>query len=178
MKRRESIKIIHITFHILYVFHVQMQIILIEIFFQAFLVDIYSRCPGQDESAPPDHIGMCYIYPDNLKQTIGSLSSPITSMKFQPIGKLTGRILLLQNIFQEQNLIKIFAPDKILNNLMMFQLTTWSPIQLQALTRTSPCPSGTTGLMIGKVLMQVTEVLATHTPRVTSKLRIDCQKSF
>jgi len=55
----------------------------------AFLVDIYSRVEGQSDEDPPDHVGMCYIYPDNLKHTIGTISIPITSMKFQPIGKLT-----------------------------------------------------------------------------------------
>lgn len=55
----------------------------------AFLVDIYSRPEAQSEQEVPDHVGMCYIYPDNLRATIGSLSCPITSMRFQPIGKLT-----------------------------------------------------------------------------------------
>ena len=52
-------------------------------------MDIYSRVGGQSDQDDPDHVGMCYIYPDNLKQTLGTLSIPITSMKFQPIGKLT-----------------------------------------------------------------------------------------
>jgi len=54
----------------------------------AFLVDIYSR-PRSEGSDEAEHIGMCYIYPDSIKQTRGSTSVPITSMKFQPIGTLT-----------------------------------------------------------------------------------------
>ena len=30
---------------------------------------------------------MCYVYPDNLRQTCGSLNYPITNMKFQPIAE-------------------------------------------------------------------------------------------
>lgn len=63
---------------------------------QAFLVDIYSRPEAGSEHDGPDHVGMCYIYPDNLRATIGSLSSPITSMRFQPIGKLTVDYLVTQ----------------------------------------------------------------------------------
>ena len=61
---------------------------------QAFLVDIYARGPLTSENDVPDHIGMCYIYPDNFKQTRGKLKTPITSMKFQPIGKLTVDFLI------------------------------------------------------------------------------------
>jgi len=61
----------------------------------AFLVDIFARSPNTTDSDVPDHIGMCYIYPDNLKQTIGKLQTPITSMKFQPIGKLTVDYLMI-----------------------------------------------------------------------------------
>lgn len=69
--------------------------ILIISMFQAFLVDIYARSPTTTDNDVPDHIGMCYIYPDNLKQTIGKLQTPITSMKFQPIGKLTVDYLMI-----------------------------------------------------------------------------------
>ena len=58
------------------------------LYLQAFLVDIYSR-PRSEGSDEAEHIGMCYIYPDSIKQTRGSTSVPITSMKFQPIGTLT-----------------------------------------------------------------------------------------
>jgi len=61
----------------------------------AFLVDIYARGPGRSDNDVPDHIGMCYIYPDNFKQTMGKLRTPITSMKFQPIGKLTVDYLMI-----------------------------------------------------------------------------------
>ena len=67
--------------------------------FQAFLVDIYARSPSTSDNDVPDHIGMCYIYPDNLKQTMGKLQTPITSMKFQPIGKLTGKLPLHEPMF-------------------------------------------------------------------------------
>ena len=67
-------------------------------FHQAFLVDIYARGPGTSDNDIPDHIGMCYIYPDDLKQTMGKRQIPITSMKFQPIGKLTG-CLLYSSVF-------------------------------------------------------------------------------
>ena len=60
--------------------------------FQAFLVDIYSLAPAlREEDRQPEHIGMCYVYPDNLKHTQGALSHPLTSMKFQPIGKITSK---------------------------------------------------------------------------------------
>jgi len=61
----------------------------------AFLVDIYARSPSTRTNDLPDHIGMCYIYPDNLKQTRGKLQTPITSMKFQPFGKLTVDYLMI-----------------------------------------------------------------------------------
>jgi len=66
----------------------------------AFLVDIYARGPSTSDNDIPDHIGMCYIYPDNLKQTMGKLQTPITSMKFQPIGKLTVDYLKINPIPQ------------------------------------------------------------------------------
>ena len=56
---------------------------------QAFLVDIYARGPGVQEEEEPEHVGMCYIYPDSFKQSRGRLRQPITSLKFQPIGQLT-----------------------------------------------------------------------------------------
>ena len=58
---------------------------------QAFLVDIYARPGSLPEQVQPTHIGMCYVYPDNLRQTCGSLNYPITNMKFQPIGKITSK---------------------------------------------------------------------------------------
>ena len=58
---------------------------------QAFLVDIYARPGSLPEGVEPTHIGMCYVYPDNLRQTCGSLNYPITNMKFQPIGKITSK---------------------------------------------------------------------------------------
>jgi len=61
----------------------------------AFLVDIYALPPRSHEHDIPDHIGMCYIYPDNFKQTMGKLQTPITSMKFQPLGKLTVDYLMI-----------------------------------------------------------------------------------
>ena len=41
------------------------------------------------EEEEPEHVGMCYIYPDSFKQSRGRLRQPITSLKFQPIGQLT-----------------------------------------------------------------------------------------
>ena len=55
--------------------------ILLYLYFQAFLVEFYSR-PRGEGSDEAEHIGMCYIYPDNIKQTSGCISVPITSMKF------------------------------------------------------------------------------------------------
>ncbi|XP_023327915.1 glycerophosphocholine phosphodiesterase GPCPD1 isoform X2 [Eurytemora carolleeae] len=53
----------------------------------AFLVDVYGR--GENDVGPiPDHIGMCYIYSDTLRQTSGKIENTITSMKHQPIGRL------------------------------------------------------------------------------------------
>jgi len=64
----------------------------------AFLIDIYSLAPGESElDFQPTHAGMCYVYPDNLKLTIGTLNYPITSMKFQPIGKITIEYLVTQS---------------------------------------------------------------------------------
>ena len=55
----------------------------------------------REEDCQPDHIGMCYVYPDNLKLTAGTLNHPITSMKFQPIGKITS--INLAEIFSRVN---------------------------------------------------------------------------
>ena len=62
----------------------------------AFLVDIFtSSLEGEDVQ----HVGLCYIYPENLTHTVGTLSSPITSIRSKPIGKLTGvNDLLLTSI--------------------------------------------------------------------------------
>ena len=48
----------------------------------------------------PAHIGMCYVYPDNLRQTCGTLNYPITNMKFQPIGKITSKNCLTVPVCQ------------------------------------------------------------------------------
>merc|ERR1719186_7843 len=61
----------------------------------AFLVDIYGRRDEAREGEIPDHLGICYIYPDNLKHTSGKLQTPIISMKHQPIGKLHADYLLV-----------------------------------------------------------------------------------
>ena len=53
----------------------------------AFLVDIFTSS-GEGEDV--QHAGLCYIYPENLTHTVGTLSSPITSIRSKPIGKLTG----------------------------------------------------------------------------------------
>ena len=63
----------------------------------AFLVDIFtSSLEGEDVQ----HVGLCYIYPENLTHTVGTLSSPITSIRSKPIGKLTGvnDLLLITSI--------------------------------------------------------------------------------
>ena len=120
---------------------------------QAFLVDIYSR-PRSEGSDEAEHIGMCYIYPDSIKQTRGSTSVPITSMKFQPIGTLTSE-------YEEdyENLL----------TFEYFQLIIFLLIQLLVLTWTSLLHLETIGLMIGRVWMLDIGVLVTHTPRDISK---------
>ena len=128
--------------------------------FQAFLVDIYARSPSTSDNDVPDHIGMCYIYPDNLKQTMGKLQTPITSMKFQPMGKLTGEPPLYDGMYKS---IESFQS----------QLIIWWSTQLLSSRWISPSHTETTGPMPGKVWMLVTEGLATLTPRGISKYTCD-----
>ena len=100
-----------------------------------FLVDIYSR-PRGEGSDEAEHIGMCYIYPDSIKQTRGSTSVPITSMKFQPIGTLTSK-------YEEdyENLLTFEYFQLII--CLLIQLLVWTWISLLHLE--------TIGLMIGRV---------------------------
>jgi hypothetical protein len=62
----------------------------------AFLVDIFTKPEGAPESDPAKHVGMGFIYPENFKQTAGRLQSPITSLKFQPIGSLSFDYLVVK----------------------------------------------------------------------------------
>lgn len=62
----------------------------------AFLVDIYGHGVLSSDHDIPDHLGIGYIYPENLKQTQGKLQTPIISMKHQPIGKIHVDYLMIR----------------------------------------------------------------------------------
>jgi hypothetical protein len=58
----------------------------IQSFIQAFMIDFYADNNGDI----PKHIGFCHILPSNLKDTVGSLTVSITSLRQEPIGQVTG----------------------------------------------------------------------------------------
>lgn len=39
----------------------------------------------------PQHIGFCHILPSNLKESVGSITVPITSVKQEPLGQITSK---------------------------------------------------------------------------------------
>ena len=59
---------------------------------QAYLVDLYSADGGGLDVGSAEHIGFCHILPDNLRQTTGTVTLPISGTGQQPIGQLTGNI--------------------------------------------------------------------------------------
>jgi len=62
----------------------------------AFLVDIFTKPDEAQDCEAAKHVGMGFIYPENFKQTAGRLQSPITSLKFQPIGSLSYDFLVVK----------------------------------------------------------------------------------
>lgn len=55
---------------------------------QTFLVDFYAHNLSIGDS--PEHIGFCYILQNNMTQSDGSATVPITSPKHLAIGQLKG----------------------------------------------------------------------------------------
>ena len=53
-------------------------------------MDVYGRAEGRRDTDLPDHVGMCYIHSDSLRDTEGKVEATITSIKHQPIGRLVG----------------------------------------------------------------------------------------
>jgi len=52
------------------------------------MIDFYADNSGDI----PNHIGFCHIVPSNLKETVGSMTVPITSVKQEPIGQINGKL--------------------------------------------------------------------------------------
>lgn len=77
---------------------IQFEIQLLNPSASSFLVDIFTKPDNSldDDSTEAKHVGMCFIYPENFKQTFGRLQVPITSLKFQPIGSLTVDYLVIR----------------------------------------------------------------------------------
>jgi len=44
----------------------------------------------------PTHIGFCHILPSNMKDSLGSVTVPITSMKQEPLGQIHCKFTLNQ----------------------------------------------------------------------------------
>ena len=57
-------------------------------------MDVYGRAEGRRDTDLPDHVGMCYIHSDSLRDTEGKVEATITSIKHQPIGRLVGELFL------------------------------------------------------------------------------------
>jgi len=62
------------------------------------LVDIYGLAENRREDDIPEHVGMCYINSDTLRETGGRIETTITSMKYQPIGRLLADYLLIRPV--------------------------------------------------------------------------------
>lgn len=58
---------------------------------QTFLVDFYAHNSSQNGD-PPEHMGFCYVLQNNMTQSQGAATVPITSPKHLPIGQLKGTI--------------------------------------------------------------------------------------
>lgn len=56
------------------------------------MIDFYADNNGDI----PKHIGFCHILPSNLKEAIGNLSVPITSLRQEPIGQINGIYLRVE----------------------------------------------------------------------------------
>jgi hypothetical protein len=57
---------------------------------QAYLVDFYARSSTSNDDDVPTHIGFSYILPSVMKTSEGQAIVPITGLRHQPIGQLTG----------------------------------------------------------------------------------------
>jgi len=75
----------------------------------AFLVDVYGRAEGRRDTDLPDHVGMCYIHSDSLRDTEGKVEATITSIKHQPIGRLVVDYLVINPV---ENLNWDFSASK------------------------------------------------------------------
>lgn len=82
---------------------------------QAFLVDIFGRTPNakkrrtsttsgapatttdaaSDFEEPAEHIGSCYLMPQNFKSSEGRMQTTIVSKRFQPIGQFSAVYLIV-----------------------------------------------------------------------------------
>jgi glycerophosphocholine phosphodiesterase GPCPD1 len=58
--------------------------------FKAYLVDFYSKNFSANEDDVPTHVGFSYVLPSVMKMSEGEAIVPITGLRHQPIGQLTG----------------------------------------------------------------------------------------
>lgn len=59
-------------------------------FLKAYLVDFYARNSCANEDDIPTHVGFSYVLPSVMKMSEGQAIVPITGLRHQPIGQLTG----------------------------------------------------------------------------------------
>ncbi len=52
----------------------------------------------------PQHIGFCHILPSNFKDSVGSLSMPITSVRQEPLGQITSMNTKIYENFDDESL--------------------------------------------------------------------------
>lgn len=55
------------------------------------MIDFYA-----DTGDIPQHIGFCHILPSNLKDSVGMLSVPITSVRQEPLGQITVEYIVVK----------------------------------------------------------------------------------
>lgn len=61
------------------------------------MVDLYARSSRANEDEVPSHVGFCYILPSVLRHSDGQAIVPITGLRHQPIGQLTGKLKQIEH---------------------------------------------------------------------------------
>lgn len=64
----------------------QAQVLLLETV--AYMIDFYMEVPTEPI---PKHIGFCHILPGNIRDSIGTVVQPISSLRREPIGQIIGK---------------------------------------------------------------------------------------
>ena len=55
------------------------------------MIDFYMEKPNKEEI--PTHIGFCHVLPVNIRESIGTIMQPISSMRQEPIGQIMSKAL-------------------------------------------------------------------------------------